>query len=90
MSGPSRTSLDAYITCDTHGKRLYPSRKIARRAARDAARSGPESLRCYRCTVLDGYHIGHLPLVVRTGQFTTADVYGPPGPQRPGLHGGLR
>lgn len=62
----------------SHGKRLYPSRKLARKAAR---RARGHHLREYRCSDVEGYwHIGHLPRVVMDGSFTATQVYRPNAP----------
>lgn len=60
---PIRT--ERWITCGGCGKRAYPTRKIARLAARElAAREGDASvLRAYRCRTEEGdrrFHIGHI------------------------------
>lgn len=60
--------------CGEHGKRLFTSRKSARRAARNL--HGP-ALREYRCTMHEGWwHFGHLPQATRVGLLTTTEVYG--------------
>lgn len=57
----------------SHNKRLYPSRKQARKAAR---RARGHHLREYRCTDVDGYwHIGHLAHDVLRGNLTADEIF---------------
>jgi hypothetical protein len=72
VSDPNRPS-GKFIVCPTHGKRTWWTRKAARAACR---RAPGEQLRAYRCDVLPGFHIGHLPQVVREGHLTAAEIYG--------------
>ncbi|MFG2059696.1 hypothetical protein ACGFI9_37360 [Micromonospora sp. NPDC048930] len=61
--------------CDAHGKRLFSSRKRARKQIREH-RNG-KGMREYPCTLVDGhFHIGHLPREVRRGYKTVAEVHG--------------
>lgn len=61
--------------CDTHGKRLYSSRKLARKAIRE--HRNRRGMREYPCDVVrDHWHIGHVPLAVATGRKTAREVYG--------------
>jgi len=71
MGAPAR--FVSYMACHTHGKRLYPSRKEARRCE---DRIGHAGARAYRCDVLDGWHVGHLPSAVREGVEDAAGFYG--------------
>ena len=62
-----------YGWCEHHEKRTFNSRKQARAAARSCAEPG---LRAYRCDqVYNGWHLGHLPSVVRQGFLTAAEVF---------------
>ncbi|MBM0203239.1 hypothetical protein JNW90_09045 [Micromonospora sp. STR1s_5] len=61
--------------CDTHQKRLYSSRKQAKRQIRDLRDN--QGMREYRCRLVKGYfHIGHLPKDVRNGRITAPEIYG--------------
>lgn len=56
-----------------HSKRLYPSRKLARKAARQAH---GHHLREYRCTDVVGYwHIGHVARDVMRGRYTADEIF---------------
>ncbi|MEU5945109.1 hypothetical protein ABZ793_06050 [Micromonospora sp. NPDC047465] len=60
--------------CDQHGKRLYPSRKLARRQLR--AHRDSQGMRAYPCPLVAGHwHIGHLPKDVREGRITAPEIY---------------
>jgi hypothetical protein len=72
VSGPNRAGGN-FVICSTHRKRTWWTRKAARAACR---RAPGEQLREYRCDVLPGFHIGHLPKDVRHGHRTAAQVYG--------------
>lgn len=62
------------MSCDKHGKMAFDSRARAKRHIRMLGDSG---MRPYRCDAIDGYwHIGHLPLAVKQGKATAAEVYG--------------
>lgn len=53
--------------CPVHAKRLHPSRKAAKRAARRLHQRG----RAYPCEYVPGaHHWGHLPYAVRRGWWT--------------------
>lgn len=67
--------------CDLHGKRRFENRKDAKTAIRLWHRRG-EGVREYRCTI-SGWHVGHLPPVVRNGEKTAREVYGARDTQRP-------
>lgn len=57
--------------CGTHSKLLYTSRKGAKSAAR---RLG--GLSVYPCDQPSGgYHIGHLPKIVKDGKIDRADLH---------------
>lgn len=58
---------DGHHTCTPAGKRIYVTRKNARRARRRFG-DGHE-LNIYPCPHGDHYHIGHLPPAVRRGQY---------------------
>ncbi|WP_431892708.1 hypothetical protein [Micromonospora haikouensis] len=61
--------------CDNHGKRLFSSRKQAKREIRRLP--GGAGMREYRCDLVEGHwHIGHLPPAVREGRKTATEVYG--------------
>lgn len=62
----------AYGYCEEHRKRRYFSRKDARRAIRYWGATGTRE---YRCTLFEGWHVGHLPPVVRAGTKTAREVY---------------
>lgn len=53
--------------CETCGKRLYRSRGRAKTAIRNMHDPG---MREYRCELLNGWHIGHLPAAVIAGERT--------------------
>jgi hypothetical protein len=56
-----------------HGKRLYPSRREARKAARLAH---GHHLREYRCDHVEGYwHIGHVAHDVVRGNMTADEIF---------------
>ena len=60
--------------CAGHGKRLFSSRGIAKKAIRRQHMNG---MRAYPCELVAGcWHIGHLPPAVRLGRLTAAEVYG--------------
>lgn len=72
---PSRPSDRFATVCEIHGKRSYPSRRLAKAAARDMRTPG---LREYPCAVTPGYwHFGHLPQATVVGIKTAAEVYHP-------------
>jgi hypothetical protein len=54
-----------WATCETCGKRSYPTRSEARQAAR-AHSINADKFNVYRCG--DGWHLGHLPQAVRSGE----------------------
>lgn len=59
--------------CEVCEKRLYTTRKSARKAIKEA-RDG--RMRPYRCSDQpDMFHVGHLPQRVRTGDVTVAEHY---------------
>lgn len=61
--------------CEPHGKRLYADRKSAKAVIREI---GDKGMRAYRCNlVAAAFHIGHMPQVVRSGEMTMREVYGP-------------
>lgn len=65
--------------CQHHGKRLFASRKQARRHIRlmPPKQRYNKPMRPYECDALPGYwHIGHLPLAVLLGTRTAREVYG--------------
>ncbi|MBM0275354.1 hypothetical protein [Micromonospora tarensis] len=60
--------------CDEHGKRLYPSRKQARKKLRE--HRSDKGMREYPCDLVEGHwHLGHLPLAVVEGRKTARQVY---------------
>ena len=61
--------------CDVHRKRRYFTRKGAKAAIRRRHDKGV--MREYRCTYANGWHLGHIPPVVRSGEKTADEVYGP-------------
>lgn len=66
MTSSNRTGRTVeYGFCETHKKRAYPSRKLARRAMR-TLHLGDKGVRPYACDVIAGaWHLGHLPDIVR-------------------------
>jgi len=61
--------------CDTHQKRIYPTRKRAKQHLRDH-HPAEKGMREYRCAVVQGnWHVGHLPLAVVEGRKTARQVY---------------
>lgn len=72
---PQRAKLEAaengHATCTTTGKRIYGSRKLARRARNRLPRG--HDLNVYRCDTCTGYHIGHMPTAVRNGTLPKED-----------------
>lgn len=61
--------------CDGHGKRLYSSRKQAKKQIREHRQN--QGMREYPCTLVVGhFHIGHLPKDVRKGRITASEIYG--------------
>lgn len=62
-----------YFVCPAHGKRAYPRRRDARRAAR---RHHDPGLREYPCSRFAGcWHFGHVPPPVKRGELTAAEWY---------------
>ncbi|MGC4769229.1 hypothetical protein ACLQ25_09640 [Micromonospora sp. DT44] len=60
--------------CDTHQKRLFSTRKLAKRHLRTHRNN--KGMREYRCDLVDGFwHIGHLPLATVAGRKTARQVY---------------
>lgn len=62
---------NGFQTCQPAGKRIYVTRKNARRA-RQQFGNGHE-LNVYRCPHGEHYHIGHLPKSVRRGEYDKAE-----------------
>ena len=61
--------------CDQHAKRLYSSRKQARKQIREHRHH--RGMREYPCTLVAGhFHIGHLPRDVLKGRITAPEIYG--------------
>jgi hypothetical protein len=59
--------VQRWTTCEHCGKRTFLSRKQAKAYAR-VAFPGDKGLNAYECTLGgDGFHIGHLPGVVKQG-----------------------
>lgn len=62
-----------YVTkCEDCDKDLFRSKKDAKRRIRDTPEPG---LCAYECEILEGWHIGHLPWMVRKGRLTRAEYY---------------
>lgn len=60
--------------CDWHRKKAF-KKKAARQAIRQMHDKG---MREYPCEFHVGlWHVGHLPRVVREGEMTATDVFGP-------------
>ncbi len=68
----SRDTCRDWVWCDTCGKRLYGSKKVAKQAVRIVP---GQRMNAYECPAAPGYHIGHLPAVVRRGETSRADYY---------------
>ena len=68
-SEESRTLFNA--TCAKTGKRIYETRARARTAR---ARVGDRKLNIFRCDACAGYHLGHLPRVVVTGEIARGEA----------------
>lgn len=60
-----------FVTC-VCGKRAYPSRKAARRAARIASRQGVNAYECTHPGASPNYrwHYGHLPYQVKESRWS--------------------
>jgi hypothetical protein len=60
--------------CDWHEKKAFEKR-AAKAAIRQMHGKG---MREYPCEVMAGlWHVGHLPRVIRVGEMTVAEVFGP-------------
>lgn len=76
MTGRSFHLKNAIGWCPEHEKLLYPSRKEARRVARQHAGKN-EHKSPYPCDTRDGYwHIGELGYLVTSGVMTRGERYG--------------
>lgn len=72
-SAPRRKPVaPKWTICQHTGKRRYESRKEARRAA--AMNSSVRGLSPYECTICKGWHLGHLPRMVRDGDAVRWDM----------------
>lgn len=79
-SRPEKTT-GSLGTCVEHGKRLYTSRKAARKAAKRHLIG--EHVNAYRCDEQPAfYHFGHLPKIVQRG-LATRDQLAPTRPRVP-------
>jgi hypothetical protein len=66
-----RMSQFTCVSCDPP-KQVYVSRKAARQAAK--RQPGRGKMPAYRCLGGEGWHLGHLPKVVRAG-LAGRDIY---------------
>lgn len=67
--------------CGACKKQAYRSRKDARIAGR--RRFPSDHVQAYQCPRINGaWHIGHLPVEVRNGQYTKDEFFGPNGAGR--------
>jgi hypothetical protein len=63
--------------CETHDKGCYFGRRSAKRMIRVMHEKG---MREYECDAIPGgWHIGHMPAAVRSGETTRAEMYAPDG-----------
>lgn len=69
---PENSAVRWGATCDRHGKRLYLNKRAAKAAIRQLHDSG---MRAYRCTVHEGWHIGHNAPEIMRGEVTAREVY---------------
>ena len=69
-----RGALSRKVFCEHHQKNLYASRSDAKTVIRDH-HSDP-NMREYECSVLNGWHVGHMPDSVKRGEITTREIYG--------------
>lgn len=60
-----------WTTCQHTGKRRYTSRKKAKQAAAVAQQ---RDLTAYECSSCEGWHLGHLPKMVRDGDAVRWDM----------------
>lgn len=68
---PTWKQLHGIGTCDRHGKRLYTSRRAARRSIPKHLGVTP-----YPCDHIHGmWHVGHLPTVVKQGDAGRDEIY---------------
>lgn len=79
MSVPARKRRTAanprglqYAVCEGTGKRGYRSKKDARVARQRHPKDG---LHVYRCDGCGHFHLGHLPLLVRSGVVSRGGYY---------------
>jgi hypothetical protein len=72
---PDNLALGWSGECPDHGKRIWPSRRAAKRGIR--AFPDPQGMREYRCDTGHGWHIGHLPPAALAGQKTAREIYTP-------------
>lgn len=75
LVNPGKDKLDrqsfGQSTCGATGKRIYATRKQARRARAQLIRG--HELNVYRCDGCTGYHVGHMPAEVRRGERDKSD-----------------
>lgn len=60
------------------GKRSYFSRAGAKALVKRIKSEGDKGIRTYYCDECEHWHAGHLPDVVRRGDYTAAEIYGTP------------
>lgn len=59
--------------CEVHEKKAF-TKPHAKKLIRVLAESG---MRQYRCGYIsEGWHVGHLPTLVRVGELSASDIYG--------------
>jgi hypothetical protein len=72
-ASPEHPSYNKWWRCVYCPKRTFASRKGAKRVNR---MSGGKMSICKACNGQDGWHIGHLPGVIKHGEKTRSDLYG--------------
>lgn len=68
-----RGAVGRKVYCDPCGKNLYATRADAKIIIRDHY---DKSMREYECDVLNGWHVGHIPHVIRRGEQSAKEIYG--------------
>jgi hypothetical protein len=73
---PDRGSA-RWVSCPDHGKKLYASRKEARKAGRTVPGPPGGHTNAYPCDTREGWHWGHLGPVVVAGAMSRNTRYDP-------------
>lgn len=60
------------------GKRSYFTRDGAKDLVKRIKSEGDKAIRSYWCTECEHWHVGHIPAVVRRGEYTAGEIYGRP------------